>query len=497
MILTLAFGCKKTPEAFEYTISGTVTGKASGHFYFSKTNRIGDEILIPFENHAFEFSGSSQFMFHALILSDYSLQQVFPVLVEPGKIVLELNWDSLNDQSAVVKGNYNKAMHQAQKEFQDKFADIDFDANESRYMVAAWMIENADNFLPVRMLNAWERSEGFLPIEKLSKFISSVKDKNLRNSREFIELYSTYIAKKDNVNALGTKAMNFKLLDAEDMLVDFYKLSAGKFTFVEQSGSWCINSTRNTRNLLPVYERFKDHDLEIITIVPESNKERWSKWINTEQLPWINLVEIDDDLPKQQLAYSRMLFKGGSYLVDNTGMVIANRLTAESLNEILMKLFEPEAYEQHMNEKWGMPENIYILDKEQPVKSFEHLAEIMAGRPFLIDCWATWCSPCFVEFEYNDQLKAFLETLNMAVVYISFDRPEDELKWISTIRNTNLKGYHFRINDSFQDELFEMGFAGSLPTYMIVNEKGEMVVNNAFRPSQTEKLFNQISNALK
>lgn len=497
MILALAIGCKKTPETFEYTISGTVAGKASGHFYFSETNRIGDERVIPFENHAFEFSGSSQYMFHALIFPDNSLQQVFPVLVEPGKIILELNWDYLNDQSAVVKGNYNKAMHQAQKEFQDKFADIDFDDDESRYMVGAWMIENADNFLPVRMLNTWERSEGFLPFNKLSKFISSVKDKNLRNSREYIELYSTYMAKKNNVNAVGTKAMNFKLLDTEGMLADFYQLSAGKFTLVEQSGSWCENSTRNTRNLLPVYERYKDHGFEIITIVPESKKERWINWINKEQFPWINLIEVDDDLPKQKLSYTRMLFKGGNYLVDNTGMVIANKLTAESLNETLMKLFEPEAYVQHMNEKWTMPENIYILDKEQPVKSFEQLVEIMAGRPFLIDCWATWCSPCFIEFEYNNQLKAFLKTLNMEMVYIGFDRPEDELKWINAIRETNLKGHHFRINDSFLDELFEMGFAGSLPAYMIVNERGEMVETNAFRPSQTEKLYDQIINVLK
>ena len=162
-----------------------------------------------------------------------------------------------------------------------------------------------------------------------------------------------------------------------------------------------------------------------------------------------------------------------------------------------MKRFEPEAYEKYMTEKWEMPENIYILDKEQPVKSFSELVEKMSGRPFLIDCWTTWGSPCLDEFEYNGQLKAFLETLNMDIVYISFDRSEDETKWINTIRENDLKGYHFRLNNTFRNDLAEIGFAGTLPAYMIVNEKGEIVEKNAFRPSQTEKLYSQIKSTIK
>jgi thiol-disulfide isomerase/thioredoxin len=162
-----------------------------------------------------------------------------------------------------------------------------------------------------------------------------------------------------------------------------------------------------------------------------------------------------------------------------------------------MKRFEPEAYERYITEKWEMPENIFVLDKDKPINSFDELVEKMTGRPFLIDCWATWCSPCFDEFKFNDQLKAFLETKNMDVVYISFDRTEDEAKWLNAIRDKNLQGYHFRVNNSFRKELAEIGFSGGVPAYMIVNEKGVVVENNAFRPSQTEKLYNQINSALK
>ncbi len=41
-----------------------------------------------------------------------------------------------------------------------------------------------------------------------------------------------------------------------------------------------------------------------------------------------------------------------------------------------------------------------------------------------------------------------------------------------------------------------MGVSGDLPAYLIVNEKGEIVEKNAFRPSDTEKLYSQINEVL-
>jgi len=497
VVLITILGCKRQPEPFEFTISGTIIGKESGQFYLSESPRLGDEIIISFENHSFEYSGSSSYMYTSLIFPDHSLQSVFSFVIEPGEIVLELNWDSLREKSVVISGDYNLAMLKAQQESMELFADADFNSDESRGKIINWMIDNSNNISTISMLSSWESFNDFMPIEKLGEFVNSVNDKNLRKSKEFIELYSLWIAKKDNINSVDNKAMNFKLHDREGNNIDFQFASKGKLTFVEKSGSWCGNSTRNTRDLLPVYDKYRENGLEIITIVPESKKDRWHKWLNEEQFPWINLIELDSELPESELSYSNMLFRGGNYLVDKSGIVIANDLSAETLNEILMKRFEPDAYERHMTEKWEMPENIYILDKENPVKSFDELVKKMSGRPFLIDCWATWCSPCFDEFEYNEQLKAFLETLNMDIVYINFDRPEDETKWINTIRDKNLQGYHFRLNDSFRNDLAGIGFSGGLPAYMIVNEKGEIVEKNAFRPSQTEKLYSQINSALK
>ncbi len=496
-IVAIMMGCKKQPQVFEFTIKGTITNQESGKFYLSESPRLGDEIVIHFENYTFEYTGTSPYMYSSLIFPDYNLQSVFSFLIEPGEIILELDMESLYEKSGVISGDYNLALYEKQQEFMSLFMDRDIMSDETRADIFLWMFENTDNFTPISFLNSWESFEDFMPVDQLGDFLNHVTDKQLRNSKEFIELYSMWLAKKDNVNAIGNKAKDFRLPNSNGDNVGFRSVSKGKLTYVEKSGSWCGNTTANSRNLLPVYEKYKDRGLEIITVVPELKHDRWLNWIEKEQFPWINLVELDHNMAKRELSYSNMIFRGGNYLVDENGIVIATELSSEALNEILMKHFEPEVYEKYLSEKWNMPEKIQILDKEQPVGSFDELLEALSGKPFLIDCWATWCGPCFEEFKFNEPLKEFLATMNMEMVYISFDRPEDESKWLNTIREHNLKGYHFRFNDSFRDDFAALGFGGGLPTYMIVNEKGDVVVNHAYRPSQKEKLYSQIERVLK
>ena len=146
---------------------------------------------------------------------------------------------------------------------------------------------------------------------------------------------------------------------------------------------------------------------------------------------------------------------------------------------------------------WNLPEEIYILDKEEVVNSFDELVQKLTGKPFLIDCWATWCSPCLEEFKYNEQLHTFLKSKDMELVYINFDDSIDEHKWINTIKKYDLKGYHSRINSSFEKDFANIGFSGQLPTYMIVDSNGVVAERSAFRPSQKEKLYNQIENVLE
>lgn len=494
-------GCKTQPERFEFRISGTIVGQESGQLYFTESNRSGDAISIPYENHTFEYKGTSPYMYSSFILLDLNYQKgALPIVIEPGEIVLELNADSLTQQSKVITGPYSFSMHEAKKEYNILFNGTNFNSSESKHELVKWVKNNSENYWTIFFLSEMESYGDFMPIDVLGECLKSIHDKKLKNSREYIKLYSTWRSKKDSINNIGNKATNFELPNFDNEVINFNSVAKNKLTYVERSGSWCGNSTRKSRELKPLYEKFKGNGFEIITIVPELKLDRWEKWINEEDFPWINLIELEDDVAKRGERYSSMLFKGlinPNYLVDENGKTIATNLSTNALSEILMKKFEPEEYQKYIENKWNLPEETYILDKQEAVNSFSELVQKLSGKPFLIDCWATWCSPCLEEFKHNEQLKTFLKSKSMELVYINFDQSIDESNWLNSIKKHKLKGYHLRLNNSFSSDLTSMGFNGSLPAYMIVDSKGAVVEKNAFRPSQKEKLFNQIENAIK
>jgi len=79
------------------------------------------------------------------------------------------------------------------------------------------------------------------------------------------------------------------------------------------------------------------------------------------------------------------------------------------------------------------------------------------------------------------------------MVYISFDRNLDDFEWLSYIKKYNLRGYHIRSNEKFVNDFMQVSnWSYKLPTYIVVNNTGEIVEKSAFYPSEKEKLYNQI-----
>jgi thiol-disulfide isomerase/thioredoxin len=469
-IIVIALGCKSQPEPFEYTIRGTVIDLDSGEFYLSESPRAGDAITIPFKNHKFEYTGSTPNMFNSGInFNNDDPGGLYSIVVEPGEIILEL----YSNSSKVIAGYYNLSFQKDQKEL--NYGEI----------IEVYMIEN---------------SEDFLPVDKIGEVLNGIEDKEVKKSREYIKLHSIWQSKKDSINMVGKKAMDFELLNVDKEAVSFQSVARNKITYVEKSGSWCGNSTRLSRELKPIYEKYKDKGFEIITIVPELKLDRWEKWLEKEKFPWTNLVELEDDIANSGISKADMLFRGygiANYLVDVNGEVIATDISSAALNEMLMQEFEPVAYKEYLKNKWTLPEGFHILDREVAINSFDELVQQMSGKPFFIDRWATWCSPCIEEFSHSEDLEEFLKSKDMELVYINSDRTIDEMTWLNNIRKYNLKGHHLRANSTFDNDLYESGLSsGALPQYIIVDAAGEVVVKDAFRPSEKEKLYHQIENAI-
>lgn len=147
---------------------------------------------------------------------------------------------------------------------------------------------------------------------------------------------------------------------------------------------------------------------------------------------------------------------------------------------------------------WELAPQIYILDKQMPVKSLDKLIGILQDKQIYIDRWATWCGPCLEQFTYNDTLHQFLQDNDILLVYLNSDKDLEEEKWFDFIKIHKLKGYHLRLNDELKEDLVKREiFIPMIPQYIIINKEGKVLENKALKPSDGKYLFNQLENLLE
>ena len=143
-------------------------------------------------------------------------------------------------------------------------------------------------------------------------------------------------------------------------------------------------------------------------------------------------------------------------------------------------------------------QGIYILDNKQAIETFDDLSLSMEGKPFFLDRWASWCSPCIEEFGHVEPLHAFLKDHQINMVYLNSDGDLEKEAWIDFIVEHKLKGYHLRLDSTLQADMSKrLIFIPIIPQYLIVGKDGEILEKDAMRPSAGEELYKQLRESLK
>ncbi len=118
------------------------------------------------------------------------------------------------------------------------------------------------------------------------------------------------------------------------------------------------------------------------------------------------------------------------------------------------------------------------------VDSFSELVERFKGENLLVDIWATWCHPCIADFQHKEAIMPFVEKGQLAVLYISIDKPQWDDRWRQSIKINQLAGHHFRADESFIEDMWAVigDYEGAIPRYVLIDKEGKIFKRTAARP---------------
>ena len=111
------------------------------------------------------------------------------------------------------------------------------------------------------------------------------------------------------------------------------------------------------------------------------------------------------------------------------------------------------------------------------------------GKYVYIDVWATWCGPCLEQIPFLEKIEAKYKDKNITFVSISVDSPDNKEMWRNMIKTKHMKGIQLLADvpgyDSDLARTFNLGDVG-IPTFILIDPKGNIVSNYAPRPSDAE-----------
>lgn len=136
---------------------------------------------------------------------------------------------------------------------------------------------------------------------------------------------------------VGKRFIDFSAPDLNGKLIRLSEQIQGKFAVIDFWASWCGPCRRNSKQMIPIYERYKDKGFTVVGVAREQGDGKAMRQaIEKDGYPWINLIELND---ANRLWERYGIGNGGGsvFLVDDKGIIIAVRPSAEEIEEILSR----------------------------------------------------------------------------------------------------------------------------------------------------------------
>jgi thiol-disulfide isomerase/thioredoxin len=167
--------------------------------------------------------------------------------------------------------------------------------------------------------------------------------------------------------------------------------------------------------------------------------------------------------------------------IDNVLVKMANQQTVQMIS------YFNQAYTKNKTMAKGTPSPAFTkyTNFKGPKKSLSSYL----GKYVYIDIWATWCGPCIQQIPFIASLEKDYHNKNIEFISISTDESRRnggswdaaEKKWRSFVKAKELTGTQLWAGE---DNSFQQAYQiNSIPRFILVDPKGNIVDANAPRPS--------------
>ena len=216
-----------------------------------------------------------------------------------------------------------------------------------------------------------------------------------------------------------------------------------------------------------------------------------------------NIHRLLLDISKNNLDSNILEFYNASYILTKARqhkyekelIALAEEFKSDFPNSNYTLKIQPQIdkiVEFHRIAEKGFEEGIRFVDNYENINSFDECLKPFKGKKVYVDIWTTSCGPCKKEFEFNAKLKEILKSQNVEMLYISKDRDREDQRWKDMIKYYHLTGNHVRANKEFTDDLRKIMGRFGIPRYLIIDENGKIINDNAKRPSEIKELEKQL-----
>ena len=158
------------------------------------------------------------------------------------------------------------------------------------------------------------------------------------------------------------------------------------------------------------------------------------------------------------------------------------------------RIQEKYDYEKELFENPQFAEGSILNELKNESGLLQTLIKKYTNKVIYIDFWAPWCGPCMNEMPHAKKIKK--QFGNKEVVFVYLGNQCEETAWKTTIAEKKIEGEHYHLTDKQFSELKEILKIQGIPHYSLIDKNGNIVSENAIRPSSGDELIDLINKYL-